>query len=259
MMHQCPTCRQCFSQKGHLAAHLNRKRPCKPIEYTGTEELLLKKIDEIKAGFQKEIEDLRSQIAPLKQESACKPGSTNSGNTMTNNTVTNSTITNNTITTNHNNNVFVINEFGENDIEFLTENDLLELSDPSRRYNKLLTHLIRKVNCNKEAPQNHNVLITNLRSDTAQIFSEGSWVTVSKKEVLEKLIFDKEKEMESLQKSNKLDDLSIRKKMDIIDNLQACLEDDDEESLLKRPREVERVIYSHRDIIKETRDRSTPK
>ena len=75
---------------------------------------------------------------------------------------------------------------------------------------------------------------------------------MSKKEAIKKLIFDKEKEMERLQKSKKLDDIPTRKKKEIVDNFQACIEDDDEESLCDRPKELERVIYSHRNLIKAT-------
>ena len=115
-------------------------------------------VQNIKAEFEQKTATLYQQIAILNQTVQSLQEKVNTISVCSNNTMNHSTITN----TQNSNNVFVLNDFGKNDIDFLTQDDILEFSDPSIRYNKVLALLVKKINCNKSAPQNHNILITNL-------------------------------------------------------------------------------------------------
>lgn len=74
MKHQCPMCNQVFSQKGHLAAHFNRKRPCKPGDFHGAlaklkDELELTMLAELKAELKKELKaEIKDEIEVLRSE-----------------------------------------------------------------------------------------------------------------------------------------------------------------------------------------------
>jgi hypothetical protein len=244
--HVCTLCNKVFQQKSHYRAHLQRKIPCNSEKQTQESQINLLK---------SEVASLNSEVASLKQrletlESLTKQTGTNSVSCGDGNQVNNNNNSNNV-----NNINIILKNFGEDNTSFLTSDEIQKICSPNL-YNKLLLSFIEAVNCNKDVPENHNFLISNLRSNTAEVYQDGSWVIMDRKDALDMFLDNKQQELRTLKTSDKLDNLPRKIRLRVEDHIDACIEDDDEESLEDRPKAVERLIYLHRERIKETKMRS---
>lgn len=117
---------------------------------------------------------------------------------------------------------------------------------------KMLLSFIEAVNCNKGVPENHNFLISNLYSNSAEVYQNGLWVTVDKKKTLQMFFEHKVRELdekENLKNGQKV--YNYDSPYGILDKLEDYYKWRD--SLVKK---VERLIYSHREMIKETKRQS---
>ena len=119
-----------------------------------------------------------------------------------------------------------------------------EAADRADRY-------IEKVNCNKNAPQNHNIVVDSLRSDTVDVFQDGHWGKKPKKNTMKSFLDNKEKELMDLHDGEKGASLHHdRRKL-----IRYTVEDDDDDEVRQRSRQVERLLYEHRDIMKDAKRR----
>lgn len=245
--HVCTLCNKVFQQKGHYQAHLQRKSPCTPVNIiVQTHESQINLLKSEIASLKQRLETLESQTKPTGTTSVCGDRNQVSSNNNNNNS------------NNVNNINIILKSFGEDNTSFLTTEDIKNICS-TKLYNKLLISFIEAVNCNKDVPENHNFLISNLRSNTAEVYQDGSWVTMDKKDALDKFLDNKQRELSTLKTSDKLDNLPRKIRSDVEDHIDACIEDDDEESLEDRPKAVERLIYLHRERITETKRQSEGK
>jgi phage FluMu protein Com len=242
--HVCTWCNKVFQQKSHYQAHLQRQKPCTPVNViVQIHESQINILKSEVASLKQTVETLKSMIESQSKQTGTNSVSCGDGNQVNNNS------------NNVNNINIILKNFGEDNTSFLTSEDIQKVCS-SKLYNELLLSFIEAVNCNKDVPENHNFLISNLRSNTAEVYQDGSWVIMDRKDALDKFLNNKERELSTLKTSDKLDNLPRDIRLSVEDRIDACVEDDDEESLSKRPKEVERLIYSHRDRIKETKMRS---
>lgn len=253
VVYSCTTCKKSFKKKCHLEAHLNRKRPCHETAESTELATLRSEVNRMQGHMnhmQSMFEQLQVELNSLKSSTTVTSSNTTGHHNTSNNSHNTTTSSNNTTTTNHTHNTFYLSNFGSDDTSFLTAGDLKDIA--SFRYNKLLLRYIEKVNCNKSAPQNHNFLISNLRSDSVQVFTGGKWVTMQKKEALERFLEFKEQELTNLHACEKMASLPEGMRL----NVQYAAEDDDDESLGERPKQVERLLYTHAKTIKETKKKT---
>ena len=140
-----------------------------------------------------EIKELRNTVAKLLKKK------------MQNINITNNKITNNKIT---NNNLMVnINSFGNESLSHITIND----------YKRFLSGLfpgfigfIEKVHFDENAPENHNICITNMNSKYLFTHDKGEWLSKDKADTIDKFIAKKYNilvdKFDELEEKNELDD-----------------------------------------------------
>ena len=146
--YQCDLCGQTFNQKGHYTRHTRRITPCVPHEQAMVyyrEQLFaaLRKIEDDKLIIKEKdevIEELRN-----------KPNIINNNIVGTNNGTVN---------------IINIHSFGNENTEYITDRD--NNSDLKRGVNGL-QQLVHKKYLSPNHPENHNVVITNLRSNTCKV------------------------------------------------------------------------------------------
>jgi hypothetical protein len=125
----------------------------------------------------KKLEEMSLEIEQLKNQS----------NTINNSMNTNSynNINSHNTTTN---NIKIVS-FREEDLSFLTDKDILHCLSKSPYCVAEITKLI---NCNPNKPENHNILITNLRSKTLQVYENDKWVTKDADDTLDTMFQERE-------------------------------------------------------------------
>jgi hypothetical protein len=137
-----------------------------------------KEITKLLSDNKNEIKELRQMVAKLiMKQTQQTPQNIN----ITNNNVTNNKITNNNLMVN-------LNNFGKEDLSHITLND----------YKKFLggffpgfIKFIEKVHFDDNAPANHNINITNLKSKYLHIYEDNQWTAKEKADVLDKFISKK--------------------------------------------------------------------
>ena len=118
-----------------------------------------------------EIEELRSQIAFLMETRG----------TTTNNNTTNNNTQNNT------QNIYItVNNFGKENIEYITDKDICRLI--SMAPSKTIPNIIQMIHFDPEHPENHNVKMTNKKLKYAQVFTDNGWVTTSRGKAVDDMI-----------------------------------------------------------------------
>jgi hypothetical protein len=224
----CTNCGKNFGQKGHYDAHCARKNPCKRAGAGVEGNLVLE--------LKREIDELKKTVSALQLL-------VSSGSTQQNSV----TVGNNNTTTNVTNNQVYISNFGADDNKFLSQAELRDIT--SDVYNKLFIRYVEKVNCNAAFPQNHNIFVPNLRANYVHVFTNGVWKTMPKKEAIDKFVECKQVELIDLCADERVTSLPKSLK----ENLDATVEDDDDDSLLERPKQVEHLLYTHSKMIGNTK------
>lgn len=149
----------------HRQSLFNHRKTC---TYTPCEETV-KEPDEDLASLKTEMEELKEELKQLKAEKSV----TNNNNTTNNNT------TNNNITIN-------LNTHGKENIDYLSQTDLMK--SVSRVFNSV-PDLIWKIYFNPNHPENHNVIITDRRSPYINVFTKDKkWKLANKRATIGSMI-----------------------------------------------------------------------
>ena len=112
-----------------------------------------------------EIENLRNEILELKRE------------------IKTNIISNNTINSNSNN--IIINNFGSENMAYITKKMMKRMLKQGSRS---IPNLIKQIHFNPEHPENHNVRINNKKLKFAEIRENNKWKYKHKKAVLDDLV-----------------------------------------------------------------------
>ena len=146
--------------------------------------------------------------------------------------------------TNNNNLMVNINSFGNESLSHITIND----------YKRFLSGLfpgfikfIEKVHFDENAPENHNICITNLRSKYMFTYNKGNWLSKDKNETIDNFITKKYNillnKFDELEELNQLDD-KISEKFNIFArNYQ------DKEAQKNTKNEIMLMIYNNKNKI----------
>ena len=173
--HICEFCNKIFTRSTGLKKHLkiceSSKTDCDKIE-----------------EMQKEIEKLKKQLE-------------NSNNT-TNNNITN----NNYNTTNNNNStnmtVININNFGEENTQYITKDYILALLEKPFQ---AIPELIKYTHFNKDHPENHNIKITNKKAPFVKVLKNNKWELMDKKDTICDLIDKKHSQLNVIDIKNNVE------------------------------------------------------
>ena len=163
----CDICTKHFSYKRSLINH-QKLRKCKYLHKKETEiEIMRDKIH----TFEKERDEMKAQISLLLAKST--------GNT------TNRNSNNNTHIENQHVNI-VVNSFGNENIEHLTDKLVCKLIQAGPF--TCLPKIIERIHFDPEHPENHNIKVTNLKNRYAKIVKDNKWITTNKKQVIDTMI-----------------------------------------------------------------------
>jgi len=166
------TCKFCNKELSNYKNKWRHEQTCKVKKRMNDKiydqvELLIKEMTIIKEESKKKDEQIKKLIKKLEQTNN-KPninrGTINNANNQCN---------------------IIINNFGEEKIEYITDKAFKKLlSTPISAIPKL----IELKHFNPDHPENHNVKITNIHDKYAKIYKDKKWLTHHKKDVIQELV-----------------------------------------------------------------------
>ena len=168
----CTYCNKKYSRLDNLNRHIsNSCKKKKKFEKSQNENLELKKI----------IKNQSKQINNIEKMLSVPNSTTN--NTMNNNYL------HNTI-----NNTININNYGEENLDMLT--DEFKRQCVTRPY-YALTKIIEKIHFNDEYPENKNIRLVNKRDNKVQILDNGKWNYRDKEEAIKYALDDSNEKLDN--------------------------------------------------------------
>ena len=244
---QCETCNKYFTNKKNLYYHINNNS-CKQIIKINDDEsndfiesiLVAQLSNEMKVELLKikginlddnklnEIINSENEIKVKKELIKCFYNKSNSS-TINNNMINLGTIENSNNVTN-----IQINNFGKEDISYLS-NDYFKNLIMNQHIEKGYIQLIKDIYLNKEHPENGTIKVENINNKYAHVYNNGKWDTILKYDLREqmhkknytilKMHYDKLKKAMSLPKKEETyvflarDELSDPHMMYVIDKI----------------------------------------
>jgi polyhydroxyalkanoate synthesis regulator phasin len=157
----CEFCKKNYSRIDSLNRH--KKNFCKEKNKIYDQvELLIKEMTIIKKD--KQIEQLIKQLENVSSKPNINRGTINNANNQCN---------------------IIINNFGEEQIKYISDKTFKKLlSTPISAIPKL----IELKHFNPAHPENHNIRITNIHDKYAKIYKDRKWLTQHKKDVIQELV-----------------------------------------------------------------------
>jgi len=166
----CENCQKIYLHRQSLYNHY-KKCQSSNTNNQSVLECMQQKIDK----FEKERDEMKAQIALLMEK--CE-------NRMPQGQPHNTTNSHNT---NSHNNVIVVNNFGNENIDYITDKKVKEIITESGFIGSI-PKLIDDIHFDKGHPENHNIKITNMKSNLAKIFKNDKWIAASKSDTIEGLL-----------------------------------------------------------------------
>jgi len=226
-IHFCKYCEKVYSTSSNLSKHLKK---CKEKIKTDQanhymQELvkLLNEKDDKISKYDQELEEKNKQINELIQKAG---------------------ITNSTITQNIQNNIKLL-AYDETDISDLTEKDFIRCFNHN---NMCVPHLLKRIHFNKKKPENHNVLLSNLKSGHIMLYDGKQWNTFNRDEVIDDMFDEKHDILE--QKYEEW--IDVGKDYPIIYyKFRRYLEKMNNDVVMKKIKEeMKFVLYNNRNVVK---------
>jgi len=154
-----------YRHRKNCSVYINTKntRQIPPHEKTLQ---LLKENQEMR----EEMDELRKQVETLMARGT--------GNTTSNSNIKNQT--------NIGNQYIVVNSFGNENIEHLTDQIVCKLIQAGPF--TCLPKIIERIHFDPEHPENHNIKVTNQKNNYAKIVKDNKWVTANKKQAIDTMI-----------------------------------------------------------------------
>jgi hypothetical protein len=148
-------------------------------------------------------------------------------------------------TSNTQNNTITMNPFGKEDLSHIKIEDYLKFLNT---FFPGFVGYVNKVHFDENMPQNHNILISNLRSKYISIYDGEKWITKDKNDIIDNLILKKHNQLssicEQLENENKLD-------KNIIENFEEfCESFKNKEAQKTIKNNIVSMLYDNRNKIK---------
>jgi hypothetical protein len=172
----CEFCEKTFTRKTGLTKHLKCCKQKKIFE--DEKDIKIEFLEKEKEIITKEYEGLKDKIEDLLIEL-----SKNGATTTNNNSTTNMTNSHNTI-----HNTININNYGNENTDYLKGDYLNNLLQGAFT---AIPKLIENIHFNPQHPENHNIKITNKKEPYIKVRKNDKWELQDKKETLETLVDDK--------------------------------------------------------------------
>ena len=239
--YKCDKCWKEFDKKSTYDRHMMRKKVC---------------TDKLKVNCVYCAEQFSSNSNRVRHEKGCKLKCVTEKNNVIKDVSINGSYntleqTNNSYNTT-NNITIVISPFGfEEPLDWIPDDIFTKII--CRGYTSI-NGLIDYVHFNKKHPENHNIMLSNLRSNLINIHDKDHWILCNKKEIINDLI---DKKFEILDEM--FDKLNSNPETMIPDNkslgfrrFKKSIEDNDKSKLQYLKEQVELQLYNNRHIPKAT-------
>jgi hypothetical protein len=210
---KCRFCDCNFSRTAHLTRH---QLTCKS------------KID-YKEQLEKQLEEKHARLTPH----------------TINNTTNNNINTTNNITIN-------LRPFGKENMEYITREVILKLCQKANFRNEIIPRLVKQVHCNPEHPENHNLLVTNLRAPYAKVYDGEEYVVDTSKDIIDK-VMDNVTDRLTDAYTMENDDGKFNKYEKAITRLEEDIADQDSKFKREQRTKVKRNMYNNQKIIEKTK------
>ena len=226
-IHFCKYCEKVYSTSSNLNKHYKK---CKEKIKTDQanhymQELvkLLNEKDDKISKYDQELEEKNKQINELIQKAG---------------------ISNSTITQNIQNNIKLL-AYNKTDISDLTEKDFIRCFNHN---NMCVPHLLKRIHFNKKKPENHNVLLSNLKSGHIMLYDGKQWNTFNRDDVIDDMFDEKHDILE--QKYEEW--IDVGKDYPIIYyKFRRYLEKMNNDVVMKKIKEeMKFVLYNNRNVVK---------
>jgi hypothetical protein len=214
-------CRFCNVKQTKMARHLHR---CKAKQ-------------EYREKLEKQLEEKLARVVP---------------NTINNTTNNNTTTTNSHNTNNNITQYITVNPFGKENMEYITREVILKLCAKANFRNEIIPRLVKQVHCNPEHPENHNLLITNLRASHGTVFDGENYIAETSKDIIDKVmdtVTDRLTDAYTMEN----EDGKFNKYERAITKLEEDIGDEDSKFKREQRTKVRRNIYNNQKIIQKTR------
>ena len=217
-LHSCSICQQTFTYLSGLYRH---RAKCKETE--------VKPID-IPTHLETEIQELRKEIELLKNQKNTNIQNQNNIKTQNNNNNTNIKTQNN----------IIINCFGNENLDYITDKVIIHCMN---KVYGAIPLLIEKIHFDPEHPENHNIQIPNKKLPHAKIMNnKREWQFVNKKEAIDTMVDNG---------YNMLDEKFQEKSLELADNrqkhfrnFQSKYEDGDKDTIKDIKDQVEMLVIN---------------
>jgi hypothetical protein len=181
-------------------------------------------VNEMKQAFEKERQEMKSQIALLLDKHAG----------TTNNTTTN---TNNIETQNIN---IIINAFGNENTDYIDDKAILACIG---RVYKSIPSLLEKIHFDPKHPENHNIKITNKKLPYASVMGNNQkWKTVDRKDAIETMVLNGYNMLDEKYTENK-EKIPVQKQQNF-EGFQSKFESEDKELIKQIKTEVDMMVLN---------------
>ena len=242
---KCNYCQKTFARSDSLNRHLLNSCKVKKEQENQKEELFNKLVNEM-AEMKEIIKKNSDEINKLKtQNKEYAQKISKQSNIETQNNINNQQINNNNQNIQINNNVKILS-FGKEDISHITD-DLYKAI--LKKGMGSVPTLIEHIHFNKNKPENHNVYISNIRSNYAMIYDELNWKLKDQNEVVETL-FDNINILEE-----KYDELLKDLSEPTINLLREIFDDKNEPSINNEiKKRIKLLLYNKKKIPEKTKE-----
>ena len=177
----CSYCGKEFSRRDSLTRHLNR---CKIKKENEIETNKIEVLEKDKEELIDTVEKLLIECSEMKN--LLKNTTKNIKKSTTPHSVSNSHNTNSNNTNNTNNNTIIINNYGEEDTNYITTDFILKLL--KNKPFKAIPEMIKHTHFNKEHPENQNIKITNKKEPYVKIMKNNKWELQDRRNTITDLI-----------------------------------------------------------------------
>ena len=216
---ECSVCGKKYIIRQSLHAH---KKTCVPAPAISPSVQDI--VNEMKQAFEKERQEMKSQIALLLDKHA---GTTNNNTTNTNNIET------------QNINI-IINAFGNENTDYIDDKAILACIG---RVYKSIPSLLEKIHFDPKHPENHNIKITNKKLPYASVMGNNQkWKTVDRKDAIETMVLNGYNMLDEKYTENK-EKIPVQKQQNF-EGFQSKFESEDKELIKQIKTEVDMMVLN---------------
>ena len=211
----CMYCNKSYSTNSHMRRH---EKNCRKKRITEHDQ---------------EIEKMKLEIEHLKSKSTIH-------NNLTHNTTHHTT---NNITHNNNSkNVFIVNNYGNENKDYITHDYLINLL---KKPFQAIPELIKFTHFNHEHPENQNIKIPNKKQPYVKIRKNDKWELVDRKETINDLIDQKHSELNDCELINLIDKNFNYYELNRIERFNQKYMNDDKDFVSQLYKDTELVIINN--------------